>query len=55
VLIPRLTSVCKGTSLGVPLAKQLVEAHGGTFEIWSKKNKGSKVTFILPSERLINS
>jgi signal transduction histidine kinase/integral membrane sensor domain MASE1 len=44
----------EGTGLGLPLAKQLVEAHGGVFEIKSRKDKGTTVTIIFPSERFIN-
>jgi signal transduction histidine kinase len=44
-----------GTGLGLPLAKQLVELHGGTFAIESKINFGTTVTFVLPPERVIAS
>ena len=43
----------EGTGLGLPLAKQLVELHGGTFVIESKINVGTTVTFVLPPERMI--
>ena len=45
----------EGTGLGLPLAKQLVEVHGGTFRIESKVNGGTAVTFVLPPERIIGS
>ena len=45
----------EGTGLGLPLAKQLVELHGGTFRIESKPNSGTTVTFVLPAERVIAS
>ena len=45
----------EGTGLGLPLAKQLVELHGGTFRIESKVNSGTAVTFVLPPERIIAS
>src|SRR5258708_10983138 len=45
----------EGTGLGLPLAKQLVELHGGTFRIESKVNGGTAVTFVLPPERIIAS
>ena len=34
--------------LGIPLARQLIEAHGGTLEIRSRKNSGTTATIILP-------
>ncbi len=34
--------------LGIPLARQLVEAHGGTLEIRSRKNSGTTATITLP-------
>jgi signal transduction histidine kinase len=43
----------EGTGLGLPLARQLVELHGGTFVIESKINVGTTVTFVLPPERMI--
>jgi signal transduction histidine kinase len=45
----------EGTGLGLPLAKQLVELHGGTFRIESIVNSGTAVTFVLPPERIIAS
>ena len=45
----------EGTGLGLPLAKQLVELHGGTFTIDSKINFGTTVTFMLPPARIIAS
>jgi signal transduction histidine kinase len=45
----------EGTGLGLPLARQLVELHGGTFAIESKIKVGTTVTFVLPSERIIRS
>jgi len=43
----------EGTGLGLPLAKHLVELHGGTFAIDSRINVGTTVTFVLPTERLV--
>jgi signal transduction histidine kinase len=37
-----------GAGLGLPIAKWLVEAHGGTIEIASKPDKGTTVTVQLP-------
>ncbi|HIJ92198.1 MAG TPA: ATP-binding protein [Rhodospirillaceae bacterium] len=42
-----------GTGLGLPLAKSLTEFHGGTFEITSKKGKGTVITLRFPPERTV--
>jgi len=38
----------KGTGLGLPLAKKIVEAHGGKMWITSKVNEGTTFHFTLP-------
>jgi signal transduction histidine kinase len=37
-----------GVGLGIPIAKQVVESHGGHIEIESEVNKGSTFTIVLP-------
>jgi signal transduction histidine kinase len=39
-----------GTGLGMYIAKEVVEAHGGTVTVRSQKNKGTEVTLLLPLE-----
>ena len=39
----------EGTGLGLPIAKALVQLHGGRLEIRSAKSRGTQVTVILPS------
>jgi two-component system cell cycle sensor histidine kinase PleC len=39
----------EGTGLGLPIAKALVQLHGGRLEIRSAKSRGTEVTVILPS------
>ena len=34
--------------LGIPLARQLVEAHGGTLEMLSEKGSGTTATILVP-------
>jgi signal transduction histidine kinase len=41
-----------GVGLGLPLAKRLVELHGGTMEIESAPGKGTAVTAHFPKERV---
>jgi PAS domain S-box-containing protein len=38
----------KGTGLGLPLAKQLIELHGGTLALASETGRGTKITILLP-------
>jgi signal transduction histidine kinase len=42
-----------GTGLGLPLAKHLIELHGGTLTIKSEVNVGTTVTIVLPHERIV--
>ena len=39
----------EGTGLGLPIAKALVQLHGGRLEIRSAKSLGTEVTVMLPS------
>lgn len=43
----------RGTGLGLPLAKELIEMHGGTLDLRSRLGEGTKVTITLPSERCL--
>jgi len=41
----------KGTGLGLPIAKGLVEAHGGHIVLESREGYGTSVTVYLPASR----
>jgi len=43
----------EGTGLGLPLAKQLAELHGGSLTIESAVGFGTAVTIVLPPERVV--
>ncbi len=45
----------QGTGLGLPLAKSLVDMHGGTLTIDSQSGIGTTVTVLLPLERVVQS
>jgi PAS domain S-box-containing protein len=42
-----------GTGLGLPLAQSLVEMHGGSLQIDSRKGEGTIVTVLLPASRVM--
>jgi signal transduction histidine kinase len=44
----------EGSGLGLPLAKHLVELHGGTMTIESQVDVGTTVTIVLPSDRIVH-
>ena len=42
----------EGVGLGLPLAKKIVEIHGGTLTIESVPNRGTSVSFTVPPSRV---
>jgi signal transduction histidine kinase len=49
----RLSRKYDGVGLGLPLAKQFVELHGGNLSLESTLNVGTTVTVTLPVSRII--
>jgi two-component system sensor histidine kinase KdpD len=41
----------EGTGMGLPIAKAIIEAHGGTISVVSQRGSGSVFSFTLPVER----
>jgi signal transduction histidine kinase len=50
-----ITKTYEGTGLGLPLAKRLVELHGGKIVITSTKGAGTSVCVQLPAERVVGT
>jgi len=48
---PLYTTKAKGIGLGLPIAKRLVEAHGGSITVETKPSEGSTFTVTLPLHR----
>ena len=48
----RLSRKHEGTGLGLPLCRNLAEAHGANLTIDSALGEGTEVRLIFPSERL---
>jgi len=44
------TGQVAGAGLGLPLAKRIISAHGGSISVDSKMNEGSKFTIIIPEK-----
>jgi signal transduction histidine kinase len=45
----------EGTGLGLPIAKHLIELHGGRLTIESAVSVGTTVTIVLPLERVVRA
>ena len=45
----------EGTGLGLPIAKALIDLHGGQIEIRSKKGEGTEVAILFPSRNSVQA
>jgi signal transduction histidine kinase len=50
----RMTAKHKGTGLGLPLAKAMMELHGGTLAIDSTPDRGTTVLLTFPAARIVS-
>jgi two-component system cell cycle sensor histidine kinase PleC len=48
-----IKSAEQGAGLGLPIAKSLVDLHGGTFQLKSKLRIGTEVIVTFPPERVV--
>ena len=44
-----------GTGLGLPIVQNLVNLHGGTFELRSELRKGTEAVVVLPKSRVLRT
>jgi len=50
-----LTRWREGTGLGLPIARALIELHGGSVQIKSAKSKGTEVSIVLPGRHQVSA
>jgi two-component system cell cycle sensor histidine kinase PleC len=50
-----IKSAEQGAGLGLPIAKSLIDLHGGTFTLKSKLRVGTEVIVTLPPERVMSA
>jgi len=48
VFTPFVTSKDRGTGLGLPFARKIIESHGGSITLESQTGQGTKIRFTLP-------
>ncbi len=51
LLNERITTKVDGHGYGLPICKQIVEHHGGSLRVESRKNEGAKFTLAIPVKR----
>ncbi len=51
LFIPFFTTKEEGSGLGLPICQKIIKAHGGTIQIESILQKGTKFIITLPSKK----
>ncbi|HJT51100.1 MAG TPA: ATP-binding protein [Nitrosospira sp.] len=49
VFEPYVTTKSKGTGLGLPIVKKIIEEHSGTIQIENIRPRGARVSIVLPT------
>jgi two-component system, cell cycle sensor histidine kinase PleC len=44
-----------GTGLGLPIVQNLIQLHGGSFDLKSELRKGTEVSVMLPRQRVLHA
>ena len=52
VFEPYVTTKAKGTGLGLPIVKKIVEEHSGMIQIENIQPRGARVSITLPASSL---
>lgn len=52
IFVPFYTTKARGTGLGMPIAKRIVEAHGGRIEVDADADSGAAIEITLPRGRV---
>jgi signal transduction histidine kinase len=47
-LLPFYSTKQKGSGLGLPLCREIVEAHGGNLSLSNRRSGGLRVEFSIP-------
>lgn len=48
MFVPFFTTKSRGTGLGMPIAKRIVEAHGGAIDVGNADETGTAIIIVLP-------